>query len=63
MRDSGYADSFVTLVTWKAVLLGAHSVGVLDHAAEVEHGKHGDYHHNTLEQQGELKLFAYPAWT
>lgn len=45
------------------MLLGAHSVGVLDHAAEVEHGKHGDDHHNTLEQQGEFKLFAYPAWT
>ena len=43
------------------MLLGAHSVGVLDHAAEVEHGKHGDDHHHTLEQQGELKLLAYPA--
>ncbi len=42
------------------MLLGAHSVGVLDSAAEVEHGKHGDDHHHTLEQQGELKLLSYP---
>lgn len=42
------------------MLLGAHSVGVLDRAAEVEHGKHGDDHHHTLEQQGELKLLPYP---
>lgn len=50
----------IKLVTLKSVLLGAHSVGVLDCAAEVEHGKHGDDHHHTLEQQGQLKLLPYP---
>ena len=45
------------------MLLGAHSVGVLDCAAEVEHCKHGEDHHHTLEQQGELKLLPYPAKT
>lgn len=45
------------------MLLGAHPVGVLDRAAEVEHGKHGDDHHHTLEQQGELKLLPDPART
>ena len=43
------------------MLLGAHSVGVLDRAAEVEHAKHGEDHHHALEQQGELKLLPYPA--
>lgn len=43
------------------MLLGANSVGVLDCAAEVEHGKHGDDHDHALEKQGELKLFPYPA--
>lgn len=42
------------------MLLGADSVGVLDHAAEVEHGKHGEDHHYALEQQGQLKLLPYP---
>lgn len=42
------------------MLLGAHSVAVLEGAAEVEHGKHGEDHHHTLEQQGELKLLPYP---
>lgn len=45
------------------MLPGAHSVGVLDRAAEVEHGEHGEDHHHTLEQQGELKLLPYPART
>lgn len=45
------------------MLLGAHPVGVLDRAAEVEHCKHGDDHHHTLEQQGELKLLPDPART
>lgn len=43
------------------MLLGAHSVGVLDGAAQVEHAKHGDDHHYALKQQGELKLLPYPA--
>lgn len=51
------------LVTWKSVLLGAHPVGVLDCATEVEHGKHGDDHHHTLEQKGQLKLLPYPERT
>jgi len=45
------------------MLFGAHSVGVLDGAAEVEHGKHCEDHHYTLKQQGELKLLPYPART
>lgn len=49
--------------TWESVVLGAHSVAALDSAAEVEHGKHGEDHHHTLEQQGELKLLPYPART
>lgn len=49
------------LFTCEPVLLGAHTVGVLDRAAEVEHRKHGENHHSTLEQQGDLKLLPYPA--
>lgn len=51
------------LLTYEPVLLGAHSVGVLHHATEVEHGKHGEDHHHTLEQKGQLKLLPYPAMT
>lgn len=58
-----FSQDGTRLLTWKSVLLGAHSVGVLDRAAEVEHGKHGDDHHHTLEQQGDLKLLPYPAGT
>lgn len=43
------------------MLPGAHSVGVLDGAAEMEHGKHGEDHHHALQQQRELKLLPYPA--
>lgn len=43
------------------MLLCAYPVGVLEDAAEVEHGKHGDNHHNTLEQQCEFKLLSHPA--
>lgn len=42
------------------MLLGADPIGVLDCAAEVEHCKHGEDHHHTLQQQGELKLFPDP---
>lgn len=43
------------------MLLGAHLASVLDQTAEVEHNKHGDNHHNALEQQGHLKLLPNPA--
>lgn len=45
------------------MLLGAHPVGGLDGAAEMENGKHGGDHHHALQQQGELKLLANPART
>lgn len=47
------------------MLSGAHPVGVVEDAAEVEHGKHGDDHHDALEQQRELELLSDPArtWT
>lgn len=47
------------------MLLGVHSAGVLEDAAEVQHGKHGDDHHDALEQQRELKLLSDPTrmWT
>lgn len=50
-------------LTCKPVLLGAHPVGVVEDAAEVEHGKHGGDHHDALEQQRELKLLPDPART
>lgn len=43
------------------MVLGTHLVCVLEDAAEVEHGKHGDDHHDTLEQQCELELLSHPA--
>ena len=49
------------VVTCEVVLLGADPVGVLYGAAEVQHGQHGDNHHNALQQQGQLKLLPYPA--
>lgn len=42
------------------MLLGADLVGVLDRAAQMKHGEHGQDHHHTLKQQGQLKLFPYP---
>lgn len=45
------------------MLVGAHAVGALDGAAQVEHGKHGDDHHDTLKQQGDFKLLPDPAWS
>lgn len=44
----------------KSVLFCAHSVGVLDGAAKMEHGKHCQDHHNTLKKQGQLKLLSNP---
>lgn len=44
----------------KSVLFCAHSVGVLDGTAEMEHGKHRQDHHNTLKKQGQLKLLSNP---
>lgn len=43
------------------MLLCAYPVGVLEDAAEVEHGEHGDNHHDTLEQQCEFELLSHPA--
>lgn len=43
------------------MLLCAYAVGTLEDVAEVEPGKHGDDHHDTLEQQCELKLLSHPA--
>lgn len=43
------------------MLLGTQPAGVLEDAAEVERGKHGDDHHDALEQQRELKLLSDPA--
>lgn len=47
------------------MLFAAHPAGVLEGATDVEHGKHGDDHHNALEQQRQLKLLSDPArmWT
>lgn len=42
------------------MLLGADLVGVLDRAAQMKHGEHGQDHHHTLKQQGQLKLLPYP---
>lgn len=55
------AETDGLVLTWESVLGGAHAVGALDGAAQVEHGEHGDDHHHTLEQQGEFKLLAHPA--
>lgn len=45
------------------MLPGADSVGVLDGAAEVKHGKHGEDHDHALQQQSGLKLLPYPEIT
>lgn len=55
------SDSLKIVLTFKPVLLGAQAVAVADGAAQVEHGEHGDNHHDTLQQQGEFKLLADPA--
>lgn len=46
--------------TCQPMLLGAHSVGAVDGAAEVEHGEHGQDHHHALKQQRQLELLSYP---
>lgn len=55
------SDELVTVLTCESALAGAHLVGALDGAAQVEHGEHGDDHHDTLKKQGGFKLLPDPA--
>jgi len=49
------------VITCDVVLLGTDTVAALDGTAQMKHSQHGENHHHTLQEQWQLKLFAYPA--
>lgn len=49
------------VITCDVVLFGTDTVAALDGTAQMKHSQHGENHHHTLQEQRQLKLFAYPA--